>query len=159
KMREPRAPFLELSCYSRYRKNSEMLELLIDALLAHGAQFVGTGLAHVGFGDIDSPFESITDEIAHEISVRTKQELLDTLRRPSTRIVQVLMSGASGTTSDVMEIITFDRISARAGGSDHHPVSILTDGNAFSTPRGKGNTPGSRRIGASAASRLCALAE
>lgn len=131
-MRQPDAPFLELSFYFADRPEVEALTQLIAAIADLGGRFTGHSLIQRGAQIRDRPFASITSEPREIAAVADIADVMRYMADPNVRLLQVSMAGTSGTTQDVAEIVTLLSISPEAAHADHHPLAVWTDGWLFS---------------------------
>jgi hypothetical protein len=132
-MKTPNPPFLELGFYFSLPE-PDAFERFIGALLNQSAQFAGTGQAHHGPNIGKEPFGSIHDQDLHLVTIANVADLKQHLTDPDSRLVEVLMQGASGTTSDMAEAVGYVSISPGAAIADRHPLAISTEGTLFSGP-------------------------
>jgi hypothetical protein len=154
-MREPEAPFLELHFYLTDNTDPWNLYRVVRELVNLRANLVGSIAVHEGSGVRDSPFRSPLFEDMHDLEMRDLSRFDELLRDENLRPVRVLMTSASGTTEDVAELITFDRISEEAAIQDRHPIAIYTSGDAFNLD----DAEESQRIGLRAYRRFRELVE
>jgi hypothetical protein len=161
-MRDPCAPFLGLNFYFADNEETDAVLRLVAALVGLGASFTGEGYAHLGSGIQDTPFADITDPLLERVAVTGLPDVKRHIVDRDTRLVQVRMVHATGIAEkDVSEIVTYLSIPSKVVYIDQHPVSIWTDGDAFSGPRTFSREQASlaRKIGRQAYRRFLALVE
>ncbi len=130
-MRKLTAPYMELQFYFDKKSEQTALRDLIMTLLGLGAAFTGDGYVHRGKEIQSKPFAYITDLVRERVDIRSTDEFEYWLVNPDARLISVLMSNASGTTTDIAEVVSFISISEAASQVDRHPLSIWTDGDLF----------------------------
>lgn len=119
-VKDPSAPFLELSFYFAELSETTALEHFVAVLSALGAQFAGTGYAHIGPSIQCQPFASIHDEPLEFVALDDAATLTRYLVDPNVRLIQVYMTGATGLVGTAPEILTYLSISPEASREDHH---------------------------------------
>lgn len=120
-------PFLEMHFYFADSSDQESLRRVLVALEDGGAHYTGSALAHKG----QQPFSSVSDHKRVAVPLTSLKDYDSYCYQQEFQIVQVGMLNASTLYNDFEEIITYSPISAAASLSDHHPVSIWTDGADF----------------------------
>jgi hypothetical protein len=144
-MKTPSPPFLEFGFYFSLPE-SEAFARLIGALLNQDAQFAGTGGAHLGASIRNERFGSIHEQDLQTVPISNLADFRRYLSDPDSRLVEVQMQEASGTTSEVVETVGYLSISQTAAVTDRHPLAISTEATLFSGPqdRERANAVGKR---------------
>ena len=133
-MRHLGAPFLEIGFYFGKSSETDAFTRLVKALTDLGAWFTDDGYAHLGLGVRDASFSSITERAPRPVAVKSLGDIERYFADPDTRLIQVYMSGVTGTVHHVAEIVTYLSVSPEAAQMDRHPLAIWTEGWMFSGP-------------------------
>jgi hypothetical protein len=120
-------PFLEMHFYFADCSDQESLRRVLVALQEGGAHYTGSALAHKG----QQSFGSVSDQQRLAVPLFNLNDYDRYCYQNEYQIVQIGMLNASTLYSDFEEIVTYSSISTAATLTDHHPVSIWTDGADF----------------------------
>ena len=130
-MKPINGPFLEYGFYSHTTEDRVLFTDLIQILLSMGAHLVGDGYVFQIKDDESGLFTDRHLRNLQRIPMTTASDLETYLTDPNLRVVSVEMSGASDTTRDVAECITYLRTSAAASNYRRNPVALQTNGEYF----------------------------